>query len=114
MGEEQTSNLSGRGKTIFWKNLTGKKDVTWGTSNFILSNNMIDDILNNYFKDTKTWYKLGSNEDDPIIGGLGEYIQINYPLLTPRHASAIAAIMVYYNFLEFKGKKPIKLRKIIQ
>lgn len=48
---------------------------------------------------------------DPIKGGLGEYID-QYTLLSPRHASAIAAIMVNERHLTFKGIKPILLRKL--
>lgn len=48
----------------------------------------------------------------PINGGLGEYIQKNFSRLTPRHASAIAAIMVQENLIECRGKKPLELRKL--
>jgi hypothetical protein len=100
--------LSGSGQPISWD---GKR-VFWGKINFNLSGNLIDSILENYFKDSKTWYPLGASMTDPIKGGLGKYIQENFPPLTPRHASAIAAIMVQKNLIEFRGKKPIELRKL--
>lgn len=102
--------LSGSGKPISWENYSVGRQVIWGNTKFQLPNELIDDILMNYFKNSTLWYDLGASMDDPIKGGLGEYIQ-NKTTLTPRHASAIAAIMVYENLIEAKGKKPIKLRK---
>ncbi len=106
------STLSGSGKSVYWKNYDGGRRVYWGKSNFNLPNEYINNILNNFFKDFSTWYPLGVCMDDPIIGGLGDYVQKNFPPLTPRHASAIAAIMAHHNLIVFKGKKPILLRKI--
>lgn len=106
------STLSGSGKSVYWKNYDGGRSVSWGKSNFKLPNEYINNILNNFFKDFSTWYPLGASMDDPILGGLGEYVQKNFPSLTPRHASAIAAIMAHHNLIESKGKKPIMLRKI--
>ncbi len=103
--------LSGSGKPISWENHAGGRQVTWGDTKFHLPNELIEDILKNYFKNPTSWYVLGASMDDPVKGGLGEYIQ-NKTTLTPRHASAIAAIMVYENLIEAKGKRPIKLRKL--
>lgn len=47
---------------------------------------------------------------EPIKGGFGEFIS-NYPALTPRHASAIAAIMVNEGDLNYRCSKLIELRK---
>jgi len=66
----------------------------------------------NYFKDLAAWYPLGASMTAPANGGLGEYIQKNLSRLTPRYASAIAAIMVEQNLIECRGKKPIELRKL--
>ena len=49
---------------------------------------------------------------NPMKNGLGEYVQKNFKSLTPRHSSAIAAIMVKEQLLEYKGLKPILLKKI--
>ncbi len=105
------SPLSGSGKPISWEKHPEGKQVIWGNTKFHLPNKLIDDIFMNYFKNPTMWYDLGASMDDPIKGGMGEYIQ-DKTTLTPRHASAIAAIMVYENLIEAKGKKPIKLRKI--
>lgn len=105
--------LSGRGKRISWQTIENGRLVTWGNTTFDLKNEMINDILNNYFIDAEKWYPLGASMTDPISGSLGEYIQNKFTNLTPRHASAIAAIMVKYDhLLEEKGKKPIMLKKI--
>jgi len=104
--------LSVIGKPIYWEDHNSGRRVSWGTINFNIPNGLIDNILNNYFKDFEIWYPLGASETDPIRGGLGEYIQNCFSPLTPRHASAIAAIMVRENLIEFRGKKPIELRKL--
>jgi hypothetical protein len=98
------STLSGSGRQVSWKDYKGGRRVSWGKSNFNLPDDYIDNILNNFFKNFENWYILGASMDDPIIGGLGEYVQKNFPPLTPRHASAIAAIMAHYNLIDFKGK----------
>ena len=59
------------------------------------------------------WYILGAGMTDPIKGGLGEYIQKNFKPLSPRHASAIAAIMVKEQLLDYKGLKPILLKRVV-
>ena len=104
--------LSGSDKPISWEKYDSKWCVYWGKTTFYLPHDYADDILNNYFKDFETWYPLGASMDDPIIGGLGEYIQKKFPPLTPRHASAIASILVNDNLIDFKGKKPIMLIKV--
>jgi len=104
--------LSGSGQPIYWeKNKYGRR-VSWGITHFNLPDEWINDILENYFKDSETWYPLGSSMTAPINGGLGEYIQKNFSRLTPRYASAIAAIMVQENLIECRGKKPLELRKL--
>ena len=103
--------LSGFGKPISWMKCPNGRRINWGKTKFELSDKYVDDILNSYFKDSDAWYPLGASMDNPIVGGFGEYIQKNIPSLTPRHASAIAAIMVDDNLIDHKGKKPIMLRK---
>jgi len=112
LGGQKCYPLSGSGQPIYWENYKHGKRVSWRTTHFNLPDELIDDILENYFKDSKTWYPLGSSMTAPINGGLGEYIQKNFSRLTPRHASAIAAIMVRDNLIECRGKKPLELRKL--
>ena len=69
-------------------------------------------MQDSYFKDFAAWYPLGASITVPTSGGLGEYIQKNFFPLTPRYASAIAAIMVQKNLIEYRGNKPIELRKL--
>jgi hypothetical protein len=110
--EHKISTLSGRGKAITYKDIPDGKNVLWGNTHFKLPNSMIADILNNYLIDRDRWYPLGADFKVPIKGGLGEYINNNYKGYSPRHASAIASIMVDENLLTFRGKKPIELKKI--
>jgi hypothetical protein len=105
--------LSGKGQRIRWRDTKKSRIVEWGDTKFILSDELFDDVLDDYFKDTEKWYPLGASMTDPVHGGLGEYIQNNFPPLTPRHVSAIAAIMVQEGLIEFRGKKPIELRKLV-
>lgn len=49
--------------------------------------------------------------DNPIKGGLGEFIKNNIYKLTSRHASAIAAILYNEHYISIRGKKPIYIRK---
>ncbi|KXB07772.1 hypothetical protein AKJ55_01990, partial [candidate division MSBL1 archaeon SCGC-AAA382M17] len=103
--------LSGRGKLISLEKSQNGRKVRWGKTSFFLPDRLIDDLLNNYFKEDGKWYPLGASMTNPAKGGLGEYLAKNYKNFTPRHASAIAAIMVRDNLLEFRGKKPIELKK---
>ena len=48
----------------------------------------------------------------PLKGDLGEYLNKNYPKLNPKHASALAAIMVHESLIENKDLKPILIRKL--
>ena len=86
--------------------------IRWGKTNFSISDGNVDDILQHFFKDKNKWYPLGAGETKPMFGGLGEYIFSEFPNLNPRHASAIAAIMVEEKMIEAKGKKPILLKKL--
>ncbi|GKU24316.1 hypothetical protein [Clostridium folliculivorans] len=104
--------LSGKGKRIIVNSTDGNLNITWGELKFILNSRVIDDILENYFKDDQEWYVLGAGMTNPIVGGLGEYIKNNHAPLTPRHASAIASVMVSIGVIEFKGQKPIFMRRI--
>lgn len=67
--------------------------------------------MKNFFIDDQTWYPLGASMDQPIKGGLGEFIKENLGSLTPRHATAIAAVMHNESLISVKGNKPILLKK---
>jgi len=103
--------LSGRGKQIYYTNYESGRKVAWGSMYFDLPDALIDDILDNFFVELNKWYPLGASMTEPIKNGLGKYIQERVPPFTPRHASAIAAIMVQDNLIDFRGKKPIELKK---
>ncbi len=68
--------------------------------------------MKKYFLDFKTWYPLGASMTNPLKGGLGEYLNKNYPKLNPRYASVLAAIMVKEGLIENKNLKPILIRKL--
>ena len=104
--------LSGQGKEITYQAVPGGRLVHWGETSFNMSDDLVVKIMDELFKDYG-WYPLGASMTDPTPGGLGEFIDLE-PRLTPRHASAIAAIMVDDGLLEYRGTKPIELRKVKQ
>jgi hypothetical protein len=93
-----------------WEQNGDVRIVHWGQTDFRLSQDLVDDILSQYFNDTDRWHPLGASMDLPMPGGLGEYLRAN-STLTPRHASAVAAILVSEGELECRGQRPIELRK---
>ncbi|ACB83964.1 hypothetical protein [Natranaerobius thermophilus] len=103
--------LSGRGKQISYKKLTHNLEITWGEAKFNVTKEQITHIMKNFFIDDGTWYPLGASMDQPIKGGLGEFIKENFKGLTPRHATAIAAVMENEELILVKGNKPIMLKK---
>lgn len=105
--------LSGKGRIISCTPTGDSLDVSWGDLKYKFNYEAISDILDNFFKDDSEWYPLGASMTEPMPGGLGEYIKDNYVPLTPRHASSIASVMVSIGLLEFKGQKPIFLRKTV-
>lgn len=109
-----TMPLSGRGKPIvFGTNDDGVHWVQWGEVSFLITRDQIRQILSEFFRNHYQWYPLGASMTAPIPGGLGEYVQSQFSPLGPRHASAIAAMMVYEGLLESRGKNPIELRRVI-
>lgn len=108
--------LSGRGTKIeyFYKTANDEYDIKWGNTKFQLSSKTINQIVNDFFKDDKEWYLLGASETSPSKGGFGEFLTTLNMSFTPRHGSAIAAILVKEGILKSKGKRPIKLRKLIE
>jgi hypothetical protein len=106
-----TLPLSKRGKDISYIQKDNLFKIKWGTLEFDLGIAQIEDILKNYMIDSENWYLLGASEDRPIAGGLGEYLQSNHNL-SSRYVSAVAAIMANENYIEYRGKRPIELKRI--
>lgn len=104
--------ISGYGEEISWYEIDNGRNfhIKWGVTKFDLRESEYDLILDSYFNDDE-WHKLGSSMTNPIQGGLGEFVRDRIKGYSPRHASAIVAILVYRGDLEFKGKKPIWLRR---
>lgn len=105
--------LSGRGSEIIYEKKVNGYHIMWSKTPFILLNSEVEDVLHNYFKED-LWYPLGASMDNPTKSGLGEYLDNNYGKYTPRHASAIASVLVNENFLMNKGKRPIYMRRITE
>lgn len=104
--------LSGNGKLITFSISEEEWIIVWGKLNFTLEKSCIQIILDKLFMNKDEWYPLGASMDNPMPNGLGIFVRDNFKLLSPRHASAIAAILVNENILTFKGKKPILLKKL--
>jgi len=110
---EKIFPLSGRGKEIIYEVVNNIRNVKWGSAKFKLSDSVIDDILENFFLETNKWYPLGADEVNPMLGGLGRYLELKYRKdLTPRHASAVASIMHHEGLIEHKNNNPILLKKV--
>ena len=106
-----TRPLSGRGKEINYWFQGGRTIVQWGTITFSLRSEDFAAVLDDFFVDFGPWYLLGASMTDPPADGLGHFVAGVAPALTPRHAPAIAAIMVNEQWLEHRGLSPIELRK---
>ena len=109
---EKAYPLSGRGKEITYELVGNTRNVKWGDTRFKLSDCLINDISENFFIETDRWCPLGADEVSPMPGGLGDYLKKTHKGLTPRHASAIAAIMHHEEFISYKDGKPILLKKV--
>ena len=109
-----TDLLSGRGSEVHYKISESQIDFQWNTIVFSLYKSELNEVLNGFFSNTEKWYELGANMTDVKEGGLGNFIvNITSGRLTPRHASAIAAVLVKEKLLLSKGIKPIMLKKYI-
>ena len=107
------STLTQNQKNVYYRKARDGYQISWANmKKFGLTNAQISKILNSYFAVPGHWYPLGASEDDPIPGGFGEFLQGSFQGFTPRHASAIAAVLVDLGYLDFRGKKPVYLRKI--
>jgi hypothetical protein len=103
--------LSGRGLDISVEYDEYNIHIHWGKSNFKIKKSVIEDIEINFFKYKDEWYPLGACVDNPMKYGLGQYITKVHKL-NPKQASVIAAIMYKEGLIQFRGKKPIELKKI--
>lgn len=108
---EQVMPLSGRGTPVSFRRANDGYLVRWGATQFTLSDVLIETICSAFFRDPESWYVLGSSADMPIPGGLGEFVASHGQGLTPRHASAIAPILDHLGLVQWRGKKPVYLRK---
>jgi hypothetical protein len=108
--------LSGRGKPIHAIcEVGGYCDVTWGKTSFRFPYSFFNEILDIFFEN-HGWYPLGATFTQPWKG-LGKFMiehQKYFPP-SPKYASAIAAIMVKLDLIEFRelltSGHPIELRK---
>ncbi|MGL5714571.1 MAG: hypothetical protein ACRCX2_16240 [Paraclostridium sp.] len=100
---KEIETLSGRSTSkIRYEVSNTKIDVEWGKSKFSLDNDMYKYILERFFIED-IWYPLGASQDTPIDGGLGQFIHSIPELrLSPRFASAIAAIMYNEKDIDFR------------
>jgi len=107
-----TTPLSGRGTTIQYEHYNDGFNVEWGKMKFFVPGSLIEDILENFLIEKNKWYPLGADEVSPMPRGLGEFIASKQDSFTPRHASAIAAIMYKEGMIvAIKDQKPILIRK---
>lgn len=111
-GKQVLVPLSGDGKPIECQIYDGGRRVVWGTTRFDLPDEVMESILDDFFVDSDKWYTLGASMTKPATDGLGEFVSSRFHRFSPRHASAIAAIMAQDNLIEYRGKKPIELRKV--
>jgi hypothetical protein len=102
------NTLSGKGTSL---NYSINKDdciVVWGNTTFKFS---ISECLK-FFDRSLNFLKLGASMTSPTPGGFGEFIKNNISGLTPRHASAISAILVNEKYIDFEERgNSIFLRK---
>lgn len=90
----QIETLSGKGSIIQYKKEATNYDVNWGESSFSFDSSLVNYLLRNFFVNPKAYYPLGASVQPVYKDGLGEFITNLNINLTPRHASAIAAVLV--------------------
>lgn len=107
---KQIATLSGRGGPVQYRLVQGGYKIQWKTISYTLHQEIIQQILDSFFL-TEDWYPLGADQKIPMRGGLGEFLHTAFSV-SSRYASAIAAVLVDLGYLEFRGKKPVYLRKV--
>lgn len=111
----QSRPLSGRGAEIQIVKITEDGALSyyikWGGNFLKLSKKEVDLIMGDFFSSNE--YKpLGASQTSPLTGGFGEYLNVTFKRFTPRHASAIASLMVIEDFITFnKDGKSIFLKR---
>lgn len=109
---KKITTLSGRGQDIYYKFTYNEIEIKWGETDFLIDRELLGRIIKEFFVNKEKWYTLGASMTDPVKGGLGEYLSAESSL-TPRHASAIAAIMYNENLIDYKMRKRIDLKRIV-
>ncbi len=102
--------LSGRGKPITYFQQGNTTIINWGSMKFKITDEQVNNLLANFFTDKDKWYLLGTNMTGAPEGSFGNYISTHFSL-TPRHGSAIAPILVNEQVLDYRGKKPLEVKK---
>jgi hypothetical protein len=105
------NTISGRGKEIIYSTDNDIIEIRWSNAKFSIRESVIEEIMLNFFIDNEKWYPLGACSNNPQKGGLGEYVALKHGF-TPRCASAIAAIMLNEGLIQFRGQRPIELKRI--
>jgi hypothetical protein len=108
----ETIPLSGKGEILDYQQTDAGYNVQWGDTSFQITTAVIKVLQESFFQPPNTWKPLGASMTNAMAGGMGEFIKNLNIGLTPRHASAIAAILVNENQIEFQAGRPILLRWI--
>ena len=108
---KKTRPLSGRGTEITYWCVDDGIRAEWGASRFLLNQEDSNAILREFFTDSDEWYLLGASMTNPPAEGLGCFVYTRLPGLSPRHASAIAAILANEGYIEYRGASPIELKR---
>lgn len=111
------SNIGTEEFIIYYTINDNETFIKWRASKLTISNSLYKGILKEFLVNEHEWYSLGAHMTNPPEGGLGLFIKNNSMriinrTLSPKYASLIAAIMYNEGWIDYKGKKPIKIRKI--
>ena len=104
------STLSGHGGIVQYRVEDGGYKIQWEKTTYYLGDDMTRQIMT--FFDDGEWHPMGASQDKPMADGFGAFLKKVFSI-SPRYASAIAPILVNEGILEFRGKRPIFLRKIV-
>lgn len=110
LGWKRISTLARVKNNILYCRMQEGIFVQWSEMNFSVSETTLNTILQEFFSDGEE-KMLGASETDPPKGGFGWYLHERFPQYTPRHASAIAAIMCDLGLLDYRVKRAVYLRK---
>lgn len=110
LGWKRISTLARKKNNILYCCVQDEFFVQWGKMKFSVTGDMLNTILQEFFSDGAE-KMMGASETDPPQDGFGWYLHDRFPQYTPRHASAIAAIMCDLGVLDYRVKKAVYLRK---